>query len=464
MNTRIIKNATFGNIQVKSIYQGSELVWPLNSFEYETVDLGLPSGTLWAKYNIGARTPYGVGNLYAWAELQPKNVNTGTWENYIWYDASTDSLTGPYSGNAQIRLEDDIAFVSSSENLRIPSPNDFVELGDNCASEWTTINGVYGRKFYKPADPTKWIFFPETIAYTSPYPKASEYWTRASNIYATLPPNSTDTHSRSNKLAHYFIGTENGDNSGMAGDIYGSYINKCYALGVKAIALQGAPDNRISYTTSDSSSLDIESISTQIKNVGSKNVQNVWTVYYTNAVPSIPESYFKNKTTLTSITLPSTVQIIDSSAFLNCSSLTDINIPSGVATIGQAALCNCSSLTSIILPSSVQEIGRRAFAGCTSLTDINIPEGITTLRGTFSNCTSLENITFPSTLTTVSVYALNGTGLKTITFLCTTPPTTDATTMLTSIQHIYVPAQSVNAYKTASFWKNYANTIEAIPS
>ena len=58
---------------------------------HEWVDLGLPSGTKWATTNVGASTPEGYGNYYAWGETQPKA--TYTLDNYKWYDSETETYT-----------------------------------------------------------------------------------------------------------------------------------------------------------------------------------------------------------------------------------------------------------------------------------------------------------------------------------------------------------------------------------
>ena len=49
---------------------------------HEWVDLGLPSGTLWATMNIGASSPEEYGDYFAWGETQPKEVYN--WSTYSW--------------------------------------------------------------------------------------------------------------------------------------------------------------------------------------------------------------------------------------------------------------------------------------------------------------------------------------------------------------------------------------------
>ena len=129
--------------------------------------------------------------------------------------------------------------------------------------------------------------------------------------------------------------------------------------------------------------------------------------------------------------------------------------------IGEYTFEGCSSLTSIDIPSSVTTIGRSAFSGCTSLTSINIPSSVTEIgRGAFEGCSSLTSITFPSSVTTIGDYALEGCySLISVTILAQTPPLCGD--LLPSGWDwwddliIYVPSESVDAYKSA--WPKYAD-------
>ena len=58
---------------------------------HDWVDLGLPSGTKWATTNVGATTPEGYGDYFAWGETQSKD--TYRLENYKWYDSTTEEYT-----------------------------------------------------------------------------------------------------------------------------------------------------------------------------------------------------------------------------------------------------------------------------------------------------------------------------------------------------------------------------------
>ena len=102
------------------------------------IDLGLPSGLLWAETNVGASSETGSGDYFAWGETAPK-ADYG-WETYA-YGNGEDSLTkytragGPYA----LELSDDAAAVNWGEGCRMPTLAEFAELRDtlNCTWTWT---------------------------------------------------------------------------------------------------------------------------------------------------------------------------------------------------------------------------------------------------------------------------------------------------------------------------------------
>ena len=127
---------------------------------YGYVDLGLPSGVLWATYNVGASSPIEHGNDYAWGEVMPKD--SYTWANYI-YSAEGASSNYPkltkYCSNSSygnngftdslntLEASDDAATTNWGSNWRIPTYTEMQELYGNCDVRYTSQNGVYGRVF-----------------------------------------------------------------------------------------------------------------------------------------------------------------------------------------------------------------------------------------------------------------------------------------------------------------------------
>ncbi len=115
---------------------------------HEYVDLGLPSGTLWATCNIGANSPEDYGDYFAWGETAPKQIYEI--ETYMWYNNSyymftkycTNSSYGYVDNKTELDPEDDAAYVNWGPSWRIPSLEQIQELIDHCNWLRTSMNGV----------------------------------------------------------------------------------------------------------------------------------------------------------------------------------------------------------------------------------------------------------------------------------------------------------------------------------
>ncbi len=104
---------------------------------HDWVDLGLPSGLRWATCNVGADTPEGNGNYYAWGETTPKTT----------YNSSTYTYTG---NPTRLPSSADAATANWGSGWRMPTKDELNELKNNCTVTWTTQNGVNGRLFTGP--------------------------------------------------------------------------------------------------------------------------------------------------------------------------------------------------------------------------------------------------------------------------------------------------------------------------
>ena len=180
-----------------------------------------------------------------------------------------------------------------------------------------------------------------------------------------------------------------------------------------------------------------------------------------NSVTSIGDGAFGNCSGLTSVTIPNSVTSIGWSAFYGCSGLTSVTIPNSVTSIGSSTFYGCSGLTSLTIPNSVTSIGNRAFWGCSALTSITIPNSVTIIGSyAFSNCRSLESIHLPESVTTIGEWAFNFCDVLTsITSEAKIPPYCYQLCfrMVKKSIPIYVPANSINAYKDADGWKDFTN-------
>lgn len=168
-----------------------------------------------------------------------------------------------------------------------------------------------------------------------------------------------------------------------------------------------------------------------------------------------------------SINIPSGVTMIGKSAFRDCESLLSVSIPESVTNIGDFAFGGCDRLSEINLPSGLTGISNFLFVSCSRLANIKIPNGVTTIgEQAFSGCTTLNRLVFPSGVTAIGRNAFANAGFTEVTFKSTTPPTIDKYTIknFQTYTVIYVPAESVEAYKTADNWSDKASQIQAIPA
>ena len=178
------------------------------------VDLGLPSGTLWATMNIGANSPEEYGDYFAWGETSPKDVFK--WDNYQWSNGTrfnklikycTNSSYG-YNGfvddKTELEPEDDAATANWGSQWCMPSAEQLDEIISQCNWQWTTMNGVNG---YRVSKNGKSIFFPaagyyfgDTLYSTG---NISYYWSRMVNASKSYQAYYLWFHSQGNLERNY---------------------------------------------------------------------------------------------------------------------------------------------------------------------------------------------------------------------------------------------------------------------
>ena len=203
-----------------------------------------------------------------------------------------------------------------------------------------------------------------------------------------------------------------------------------------------------------------------------------------NGTKWIGDGAFYNCFRCTSITIPDSVTAIGKYAF-NLSGIVNYTIGSGLTsfvsdynhptfyhpqtiTVSQSntkydSRDNCNAIietatnkllvgsSSTVIPETVLEIDDYAFRGNASLSSIVIPSGVTYIGpNAFENCRSLSSVTISATTPPTVVFESN-------------PTATSAFDGNASGRKIYVPSTSVDAYKAAPGWSQYASDIEPIP-
>lgn len=188
-----------------------------------------------------------------------------------------------------------------------------------------------------------------------------------------------------------------------------------------------------------------------------------------SSVTSIGEYAFEDCVSLKEITIPGSVKTLGSCAFRDCSGLEKITIQEGVTSLDSAVFQDCSSLAEITIPESVTSIGNDAFYGCSSLAEIAIPDRITSIgRCTFYGCSSLSEIIIPENVTSIGFWAFGKCdGVKAMYCRPTVPPLFLSDPGyppylgITVSQNVkfYVPTESVEQYKSAYGWSDFASQI-----
>ena len=120
----------------------------------DAVDLGL--SVKWASWNVGAESPEDYGSYYAWGETEEKS--SYDWSTYKWCNGSydtqtkycTDSDYGIVDNKTVLDSWDDVAHVKWGGGWRMPTRDEIKELCEKCSWQWTTVNGIYGRKVTGP--------------------------------------------------------------------------------------------------------------------------------------------------------------------------------------------------------------------------------------------------------------------------------------------------------------------------
>ena len=248
------------------------------------------------------------------------------------------------------------------------------------------------------------------------------------------------------------------------------------------------------------------------------NCNSLTSVTIPNSVTSIGGSAFYTCSNLNNIEIPNSVIYIGTRVFGFCEKLTNVIVPNYIPYVDSESFYNCKSLpvenyvqyagtwalqnknktqtsytlredttylvgtfnnctgitsvgeigsgASVEIPNSVVAIGNETFVKCSNLTSVNLPNSVIRINDvSFKSCTNLTSITIPSTINYIGTYAFYWcTGLTSVTIQATTPPTLANTNAFNNTNNcpIYVPAESVDAYKTATNWSSLADRITAI--
>jgi len=139
---------------------------------HKFVDLGLPSGLLWARTNVGAASSSDDGDYFAWGETEPKSDYTW-WSTYKWWVFDHMTKYNPIDKKTTLDSKDDAATVNWGVPCRMPDSSEFYELYNKCDWSWkSNCNGTSGHIVTGPNGNT--IFIP-----ASNHGSGGNYWSRS---------------------------------------------------------------------------------------------------------------------------------------------------------------------------------------------------------------------------------------------------------------------------------------------
>ena len=184
-----------------------------------------------------------------------------------------------------------------------------------------------------------------------------------------------------------------------------------------------------------------------------------------NGLSKIEDYSFSGCSSITSVILPDGIETIGKNAFSRCDGLTTIAIPNSVTIIEENAFSECSNLTSIPIENNISNIGAHAFSNCYSLKTISLPNGYSIGRGAFWYCSNITTLYLGSYINKIDFSAFSN--CKELTdvycYAKQIPKKVDESAFSDSyIEYatLHVPFSAMDAYKSASPWKNFGTIVE----
>ncbi len=263
-------------------------------------------------------------------------------------------------------------------------------------------------------------------------------------------------------------GEEETIDSGTAGPLTWTFTNR----GTLYISGEGImPDYEYDYVENQSSAPWNDYLGSMMKLVVNEGVTVIGKSAFThtefltdislpNSLTLIREDAFSYSGRLERITIPANVTTLEDYLFFDSYALAEVTLPEGLASLGYMAFYDCMSLAGIELPDTLTSIGNSCFGGCSLLAEIEIPEGITAIgSNTFHTCQSLEKVILPSTIESIGDSAFfYCTSLNELIVRAITPPVANNGSLYNyDSATLYVPAGSVEAYRSANNWGLFTN-------
>jgi len=258
------------------------------------------------------------------------------------------------------------------------------------------------------------------------------------------------------------------DGSSILSDKSGNEYSQIYANCIKAVRLGSSAIISNQRAFQNCASLEYVTIPSTQTSVSSHNMFNGCASLKHITIPTgtttIQGYTFEKCYSLKSISLPKSVSSLKGYSFENCYNLRSITASDSVTTIEAQVFKYCTFAKRIIIPDTLTSLQNQLFQQCNALESITLPSGLTSIgNNCFNACRSLTTLTIPSTVTTISSDAFAGCrSMQEYHFKSTTPPSLGNVNVFFGIPEncvIYVPQASLDTYKGASTWSNYASKM-----
>lgn len=187
--------------------------------------------------------------------------------------------------------------------------------------------------------------------------------------------------------------------------------------------------------------------------------------YIPATVSAVPNYAFFNCLSLESVVIPPSVIVLRNYAFSECKSLSAVVMPPSVSVVSPFAFSECASLHTVVISPTVTAMTNYVYYNCNLLRFIVLPPSTANIRNcTFYSCKSLQHIIIPENVSIITSGAFGVcSSLQSIICKAITPPSIQSNSIdMNDYLKIYVPAESVDAYKNATNWTAFADRIYPI--
>jgi len=208
-------------------------------------------------------------------------------------------------------------------------------------------------------------------------------------------------------------------------------------------------------------------------------------------VVSVADSAFYRDTVVTSLSIAEGITTLGKLSFMFCANLRYVSLPTSLTYISSDAFSSCYKLQEVVLPRAIRRLEPTTFVGCSELRRVSFPDSLTIIctdcfvssgllevelpptlqvleRGVFFDCQRLRKVTLPASLESIGDFCfMRCDSLREVVNLNPQPirisDVFEASPEVLAQRTLYVPASSVDAYKSALYWQDFGKILPIQP-